>query len=292
MKLPFDLPTPSNAKHPPIWNGREFVSGKKKILVLEYSENFSGWSDDLTTLHEEAAGDSHPVDIASRIDAIRQISKLDLIPGAVIVEIGCSSGFLIKDLVTHFSNAIVIGADVVKTPLYNLAKTLPNVPLIRFDLLKNPLPNASADVLVMLNVLEHIEDDVLALKKAFDLLKPGANLIIEVPAGKSLYDSYDKQLRHFRRYSASELKSKLESVGFEVERKSHLGFFLFPAFAIVKLMNKLRGEKADLVQNQASKTSKSRLFSFFMKLETYLSNLINFPFGIRVLIKAKRPINR
>lgn len=291
MKIPFKLPTPLNSKNPPIWDGRQFLIGKKKTLVLEYSENFHGWSDDLTSLHEEVAGDSHPIDIASRIYAIRQISKLDLIEGGVIIEIGCSSGFLIKDLVTNFPNATVIGADVVKAPLFNLAKTLPNVPLIRFDLLKNPLPNASADILVMLNVLEHIEDDVLALKKAFDLLKPGANLIIEVPAGKSLYDSYDKQLRHFRRYSASELKSKLESVGFEVQRKSHLGFFLFPVFAIVKLMNKLQGEKADLVQKQASKTSKSRLFSFIMKLETFLSNLINFPFGIRVLIKAKRPIN-
>lgn len=292
MKLPFDLPKPTGFIALPTWNGKTFVSGNKSFKVLEYSENFSGWSDDLTLLHEDAIGGSHPLDMASRHSTLKEVAKLIKKNNQVIMEIGCSSGYLIRDLVKKFPKVLVVGADVVKAPLYKLAKSLPNIPLIRFDLLQNPLPDSIVDVLIMLNVLEHIEDDVLALKKAFDLLKPGAYLIIEVPAGKSLYDSYDKQLLHFRRYSASELKSKLESVGFEVERKSHLGFFLFPAFAIVKLINKLRGEKANLVQNQASKTSKSRLVSFLMKLETNLSNLINFPFGIRVLIKAKRPIKR
>ena len=62
-------------------------------------------------------------------------------------------------------------------PLYRLAKALPGVPLMRFDLLQCPLPAASIDVLIMLNVLEHIEDDGGALRKAFALLKPGGHLI-------------------------------------------------------------------------------------------------------------------
>jgi len=286
--LPFDLPPLAGYSVSPKWDGHNFLFGEQCTPVLEYSENFAGWSDDLTALHEEAAGDSHPVDLASRHDAVEQVKKFLPSPQAVIMEIGCSSGFLIRDLATSFPEAVIVGADVVKEPLYRLAKTLPGVPLIRFDLLQCPLPNQSVDVLVMLNVLEHIEDDVGALQKAFNLLKPGGALIIEVPAGPRLYDAYDAELHHFRRYAASELGDKLAAAGFNVCRKSHLGFILFPAFAAVKLLNKwspFRKNKA-VVREQAASTSGNGLVNWAMKFESkYLSTFQLF-FGIRVLAVA------
>lgn len=273
----------------PLWDGQCFVVDGERTPVLEYSENFAGWSDDLTALHEEAAGDSHPIDIASRYGAIRQVKEIVTEQGQVIMEIGCSSGFLIQELVENFPDAVVIGADVVKAPLMRLAESLPNVPLIRFDLLQNPLPEACVDVLVMLNVLEHIQNDLLALSQAFKLLKPGGCLVMEVPACRYLYDAYDQQLHHFRRYSARELQTKLESVGFQVDRKSHLGFFIFPAFAIVKLINKMKGNSMAVVQNQASRTSRSRIMAFLTRMELKLSHLLSYPFGIRILVTASKP---
>ena len=121
------------------------------------------------------------------------------------MEIGCSSVYFINDLLTTFNDSIVVGVDVVYKPTFELARKLPGVPLIRFDLLKCPPPDKSVDVLIMLNVLEHIEDDLEALKNAFKLLKPGGFLIIEVSAVRFLYDSYDAELHHFRRYSSKNL---------------------------------------------------------------------------------------
>src|SRR6266568_281181 len=270
MMLPFDLPPPVGYSVSPKWDGQNFVFGDQITPVLEYSENFAGWSDDLTALHEEAAGESHPIDRASRNDAVAQVKKLMPSAQAVIMEIGCSSGFLIRDLTKSFPEAVIVGADVVKEPLYRLAKSLPGVPLIRFDLLQCPLPDQSIDVLIMLNVLEHIEDDVVALQKAFNLLKPGGALVIEVPAGPNLYDAYDAELHHFRRYSTSELHNKLTKVGFIVRRKSHLGFVLFPAFAAVKLLNKwspFRKNKA-VVRKQAASTSGNSLVKLALEFES------------------------
>lgn len=289
--LPFDLPPPTGCSVSPKWDGQYFVFGDQRTPVLEYSENFAGWSDDLTALHEEATGDSHPVDLASRNDAIAQIKKFMPSDQAVIMEIGCSSGFLVHDLAKTFPKAAIVGADVVKEPLFRLAKTLPGIPLIRFDLLKCPLPDQCVDVLVMLNVLEHIEDDVGALQKAFNLLKPSGVLIIEVPAGPSLYDSYDKELHHFRRYAASELQNKLTDAGFNVCRKSHLGFVLFPAFAAVKLLNKwspFRKNKA-VVREQAASTSGNGLVNWAMKFESKHLLAFQLPFGVRTLMTARRP---
>lgn len=140
----------------------------------------------------------------------------------------------------------------------------------------------------MLNVLEHIEDDVTALKNAFELLKPGGSLVIEVPAGPYLYDNYDAELHHFRRYTALELQAKLESAGFTIIRKSHLGFFLFPAFAVIKLINKFRGNPNQVVKTQAARSSASKFVLLLMRLESKISQFISFPFGIRVLMTAKR----
>ncbi len=291
MILPFDLPPPAGSSVSPQWDGLNFVLDDQSTPVLEYSENFAGWSDDLTALHEEAAGNSHPIDLASRNDAVAQVKKCLPSAQAVIMEIGCSSGFLIKDLATSFPEVIIIGADVVKEPLYRLAKTLPGIPLIRFDLLQSPLQDQSIDVLIMLNVLEHIEDDVLALQKAFNLLKPGGALIIEVPAGPNLYDAYDAELHHFRRYSATELQAKLTQTGFKVIRKSHLGFVLFPAFAAVKLLNKWLPSRKNktVVRDQAASTSGSGLVKLAMEFESKSLAAFRLPFGIRVLMTAQRP---
>lgn len=290
--LPFSLPPPDGSRSSPEWINAGFWLGDKVVPVLEYNENFAGWSDDLTALHEDAAGESHPIDIASRDDALAQLRfNLRHLVKPAILEIGCSSGFLLKNMVNAFPTATIVGADVVREPLIKLAKELPSVPLMRFDLLKCPLPSASFDAVVMLNVLEHIEDDVAALRQVYRLLKPGGVVIIEVPAGPHLYDAYDKALMHFRRYRSSELSDKLEQIGFALLRSSHLGFLVYPAFAYVKRRNQRARPSENvrqIVMSQASDTSTSWLLQTAMTIERYLGNLFTFPFGVRCLAVGRK----
>ena len=287
--LPFDLPPTTGYSARPRWDGRNFVFEDQSTPVLEYSENFSGWSDDLTALHEAAVEEgAHPIDRASRRDALQQVKKYIPSGKAVIMEMGCSSGYLIRELVKFFPEAVIIGADVVKEPLYRLAKSFSGIPLIRFDLLRCPLPDQGVDVLVMLNVLEHIEDDQgAALQKAFNLLKPGGALIIEVPAFQKLYDAYDHEVHHFRRYSAGELYGKLTSAGFKVYRKSYLGFVLFPMFAAVKLLGKFKKNKL-VVRERISRSSGNPLVKWALDFESKRLSGFQLPFGIRVLAVAIR----
>ena len=287
--FPFQLLPPTGFKNPPIWNGSQFIVDGKLVDILEYSENFSGWSDDLTSMHEDLLGDSHPIDRASRADALLQIQKNLHDSQNVILEIGCSSGYLLRKIKENFPMATVIGADVVREPLFKLFQALPGVPLMRFDLLRCPLPNYSIDALILLNVLEHIEDDELALQRVFNLLKPGGFLVVEVPAGPYLYDAYDKELSHFRRYSKKELARKLEKSGFMLKRSTHLGFIIFPAFALVKLINKLSSRAKDSrVKSQAGSTSQSLFIKWALKFEQKYLTRFSLPFGIRVLITAQK----
>ncbi|MBI4309221.1 MAG: class I SAM-dependent methyltransferase [Candidatus Omnitrophica bacterium] len=292
MMLPFDLPPMMGCSVSPKWDGRNFVFGGQSTPVLEYSENFAGWSDDLTALHEQAvSGGGHPIDIASRGDALRQVKKRLPRDKAVIMEAGCSSGYLIRDLVKSFPEAVIIASDIVKAPLYRLAKDFPGVPVMRFDLLRCPLPDQSVDVLVMLNVLEHIEDDLGALRKVFNVLKPGGALVIEVPAFQGLYDAYDAQVRHFRRYSAAELYGKLTTAGFNVRRKSYLGLILFPAFVMVKLLGKCLpvGRNKSIVRERIGNTRGNPLVKWALEFESKFLSDVQLPFGIRVLATAVKP---
>jgi tRNA G46 methylase TrmB len=91
--------------------------GDQSTPVLEYSEIVAGWSDYLSALHEEAAGDSHPTPVFSGNHAVAQVKKCFPSTLTVIREIGCSSGFLIKDLAAPFPEAAIIGADVVEEPV-------------------------------------------------------------------------------------------------------------------------------------------------------------------------------
>src|SRR5258708_292850 len=150
MSLPFVLPPMTSDGIPPVWLGNKFQVGSEFINVLQYSINHEGWNDDLTHLHEDSAGADHFIDRASREHAIHQLKTHLTNAAPTILEIGCSSGFLLREIKTAFPQATLIGADVVKEPLEKLAKELPTVPLMRFDLTKCPLPDNSIDAIVLL----------------------------------------------------------------------------------------------------------------------------------------------
>jgi len=291
--LPFDLPSIVHDGPIPKWDGEFFKVGNDSISVLEYSTNLSGWNDNLTSFHEEAAQENHFIDEASRQHAIDQIHQYVKIDKPVILEIGCSSGYMLKALREEKPNAVIMGADVVHQPLLDLAKNLKTVPLLRFDLVHCPLPDNSVDVIILLNVLEHVEKDATAFAQIQRILKPGGVAIIEVPAGPDLYDVYDKILLHYRRYELSQLCELAQTAGLNILKKSHLGFFMYPGFWAVKKRNRRFMKEAEALQKQQVEqnirsTGSSRLLKQCMQLELALGKKISYPFGIRCLLTCQK----
>lgn len=290
--LTFELPPLSAEGGVPIWVGNGFKVGNKLFKVLEYSLNSNGWNDDLAFFQEESAGDQHFIDRASRDHAIFQLKKhLADRENPTILEIGCASGFLLRRIQKEFQHANIIGSDAISVPLYKLADTLPNIPLFQFDIGCCPLPDNSIDAVVILNVLEHIENDSLAVEQIYRILKPGGVVIIEVPANPDLYGVYDQVYKHFRRYSLAGLSATVSQCGFKITNSSHLGFFFYPGFKYVKKKHQYLASapieiQQEFVKKNIKDTGENRLFHFLMRAELLMGRYLSYPVGIRCLLSG------
>jgi SAM-dependent methyltransferase len=290
------LPDPMDHAREAVWNGEDFLVDGRRERILTYDVAPSGWTDELTHLHEETGGSDHFIDVASRAHAVAEVARCVLRDRSTIVEIGCSSGFLLADIRRRLPQHFLIGSDYTNGTLRALAPRAPGIPLIQFDLTRCPLPDDFADVFVLLNVLEHIDDHEAAIRHLFRVTRPGGVVIIEVPAGTSLFDVYDRVLMHHRRYDMASLVAALKQAGFAIERQSHLGFFLYPAFYLSKRLNQMRYPEGTDVQEQqivasmiAATKKSSPLMGIIMKVEGALRPYIYYPFGIRCLVTCRKP---
>lgn len=104
------------------------------------------------------------------------------------------------------------------------------------------LANEAFHYAYTLNVLEHIEDDVEALRALRAKLVPHGRLFVYVPAFPVLYTSMDARVRHVRRYTAATLRGSLEAAGFEVLELRYADSLGFAATLLFKAIDNGRGD--------------------------------------------------
>ena len=92
----------------------------------------------------------------------------------------------------------------------------------------------------LLNVIEHVADEVTAIKNCRYLLKPGGHLILLAPAYQWLFCKLDKELGHYRRYSAKRMAALLRSQGFEIKHKQYFNVAGIPGWLV---SGKILGKK-------------------------------------------------
>jgi len=142
--------------------------------------------------------------------------------GERVLEIGAGIGNLTRALIPRVK--CYVAADIDDEHMARLATRFQhrhNLRVRRCDL-TNPGDFAelagSMDTVVCLNVLEHVEDDLQGLRNIYSALSNGGRAIVLVPHGQEIFGSLDVALGHHRRYSHKELRQKMESVGFHVEK--------------------------------------------------------------------------
>jgi len=141
-----------------------------------------------------------------------------------VIELGVGAGYQIehyKDLVDQ-----IIAVDYNPELLKWLKQSFPEekVQPLKVDLLGDwsEVEAGRADTVLALDVVEHFEDDALFISKARDLLKPGGNLCIKVPANSKLFSSIDEASGHFRRYDPEPLRKLMQDQGLAVIKQEYI----------------------------------------------------------------------
>ena len=151
-----------------------------------------------------------------------------------ILEVGCGTGSILETL-SKWGN--IAGLDISsKAVEASRHRGFQNV--ICEDLLQYNT-DTKYDLIVAMDVLEHIQEDVGALKKIHSLLKPNGKIIISVPVHKFLWSSRDEALHHKRRYHKVEIKQKIIDSSFKILQGSYFVFAMFFPITIILTLDTL-----------------------------------------------------
>jgi len=193
-----------------------------------------------------------------------------------ILNVGCGTGGTIKMLEKYGDvDNVDISEDAIK-----FMKKEGYTKIKKVDGIELPYPENTFDLVIALDVLEHIEFDKDALKEWRRVLKPGGKVILTVPAYQRLWSDHDISLYHFRRYRKWELHRKgTESVLCPI-KISYAIVFSLPLVFGFRVLNKVLGRKVDSETSYVKLPKPiNSLFTGLLSIEAFFHRYINFWFG-------------
>lgn len=213
------------------------------------------------------------------------ISTLPLPADAQILEAGCGSGGNLP-MLSRFGKVSAFEYDDTARAV----AVRRNAGEVRQGSLPDGIPFAGKqfDVICLLDVLEHLEQDKGSLQALYSRLKPGGRLLLTVPAYMFLWSIHDVLHHHHRRYTCRQLSSLVRGAGFSVRRCSYFNFWLFPLIAMVRLMEKLLPPR-NPAPLQIPPAPLNTLLAVLFASERFLLRWINLPFGVSIILLAQKP---
>jgi 2-polyprenyl-3-methyl-5-hydroxy-6-metoxy-1,4-benzoquinol methylase len=229
-----------------------------------------------------------------RFDMITEIvESLPRPEGFKMLDAGCGTGQMTK-LLERYGEAV--GLEIAPEAI-NFARKRGVKNIVQGSITDPPFPAGSFDLVLSLDVIEHVDNDVQILNSLFDIVKPGGHLIVTVPAFQSLWSQHDEINYHKRRYRVPQLRTMIADAGFEVSRITYCNTALFaPVFVTRKAKTAFRNllNANDPEHPESDLTHYPRpvndLLYHIVAAETKLMKHVNMPFGVSILAVAQRPV--
>lgn len=204
-----------------------------------------------------------------------------------ILDVGCGTGGMFK-ILSGFGQiwGIDKSSEAVRYARErNIAQSVEQREIDRL-----PYDDNSFDLVVCFDVLYHrwVKNDISVIQEMRRVLKKNGILLIREPAYNWLRSQHDSAVWTNHRFSLKELKNKLESADFKVEKISYTIFFLFPLVLAKRLLENVYKSKDTIDHTFEYSWVGDMLFKPFLILESKLINLLNFPFGLSIIGVSKK----
>ncbi|MFA6561901.1 MAG: class I SAM-dependent methyltransferase [Verrucomicrobiia bacterium] len=209
--------------------------------------------------------------------------------GRMVADIGCGTGANLQAL---RGAAWAVGVDPSDEAL-RFARTHGDSPLVAGTLPALPFLSSCFDVVLALDVVEHVEDDAQAVAELARVCKPGGTVFITVPAYAWLWSGHDVVNHHKRRYTRTRLANLVRAARLDVIQLSHFSTLLAPPIIACRLIAKLLTKFKSPVRAEPDTAIPSPILNgplrqVFLLERAWLRNW-SFPFGTSLLAIARRP---
>jgi SAM-dependent methyltransferase len=164
----------------------------------------------------------------------RVVEDLRVPARARILDAGCGSGRNMVELARH---GTVTGVELADASV-SLARERGAGEVIAGSVLEMPFEADSFDLAASLDVIEHLEDDLTALRELRRVVAPGGSLLITVPAYQWLWSGHDEINHHFRRYTRRALQRAGEEAGWQQVRTTYFNSLLLPAAILLRVLDR------------------------------------------------------
>lgn len=203
-----------------------------------------------------------------------------------VLDFGCGPGNTLRRLAPW---GLTFGVEYSETALA-VARGRGVPRLVAGDGVALPFRDGSMDCVIASEVIEHIADDVAALREIHRLLRPGGTLLLTVPAFMALWRSHDRLYGHHRRYTRAGLLEAVRAAGFETERCEFVKcLYFFPLLLRAALDRALHPEGAggDDFFRLPSWVNEVLRRQIVWEYRSRLNRLL--PFGVSLLWLGRRP---
>lgn len=209
------------------------------------------------------------------------------------LDLGCGTGLNLDKLAQY---ARPTGTDFSEEALHFCLER-GHTSLAKADAAALPFPDREFDIITALDVIEHLDDDHIALAELRRVLRPGGILVLSVPAYKALWTYWDDILGHRRRYTTGMMREAIEGAGLRVRKVSYSNMLILVPVVLVRFLKSLRRKGAELRHESADPESD------FMPVPGWLNCMLiayynweagflrrhSLPFGLSVVCVAQRP---
>lgn len=210
--------------------------------------------------------------------------RVALPAAARILEIGCGTGHNLAMLSTFGRvDAIELDAAARGVAQTRLGRAIGDARLPELA----GIAEHAYDLVALLDVLEHVEDDVTALVSIGRRLAPGGRVLLTVPQFGWMWSGHDVANHHHRRYSKHSLRAAIDAAGLRVELLQSFNSLLFPLAAASRLVARLRGREGS--DDALPAAPVNALFERVFALERYLVGRVPMPPGVSLIAVLSAP---